>query len=67
MRDERGEARKPSPLGRAIFAGVFAGIVAGFVSYFFAHTVGLIIGFIAGAIVGYRTVFLVEKAKAETQ
>ncbi len=57
----------PSPIPRAVFAGLIAGIAAGLVSYYAVGLPGLIIGFIAGAIVGSRTVLMMDKARKEDQ
>jgi len=60
--------RRPSPIPRAVLAGLIAGLAAGLISYYVINSVlGLIIGFIAGAIVGSRTVLLMHKAREQDQ
>ncbi len=66
MSGSTGEGRRPSPVPRAVLAGLIAGIAAGLVSYYVINSVlGLIIGFIAGAIVGSRTVLLMNRAREQ--
>src|SRR5438094_1275968 len=68
MSGSTGEGRRPSPVPRAVLAGLIAGMAAGLVSYYVINSVlGLIIGFIAGAIVGSRTVLLMHKAREQDQ
>ena len=59
--------RRPSPIPRAVLAGLIAGIAAGLVSYYVVGLPGLIIGFIAGEIVGSRTVLMMHKAREPDQ
>src|SRR5438270_9489973 len=68
MSSSTGDNRRPSPIPRAVLAGLIAGLAAGLVSYYAINSVlGLIIGFIAGAIVGSRTVLLMHKAREQDQ
>src|SRR5207247_4827984 len=58
------EGRRPSPVPRAVLAGLIAGIAAGLVSYYVINSVlGLIIGLIAGGIVRARKIRLVDRGR----
>lgn len=67
MTRSKANNRRPSPIPRAVLAGLIAGIAAGLVSYYVVGLPGLIIGFIAGAIVGSRTVLMMYKAREPDQ
>src|SRR5260370_40393031 len=68
MTGSTGDTGRPSPIPRAVLAGVLAGIAAADIRYSgIKRILGMIIGFIPGATVGSPTLFLFHTGRAHDQ